>query len=463
MSDVLDKIVANKQREVALRKSNFPVSHIEKGLSKSTKSLFEAMSNERSDFIFECKKASPSKGLIRENFDLTEILKSYSQHASAISVLTDNKYFKGSFAHLKQVTETVKQPVLCKDFFIDTYQVVEARYYGADAILLMLSVLNDQQYIELARKASEFNLDVLTEVHDKLEMKRALELDAKIIGINNRNLKDLSIDLKTTTQLINSLNVQEKLGRVFISESGINNNQQVREIAPYVNGFLVGSSIMEKENINQQCKLLIYGRNKICGITEPTIAITASQAGAVYGGLIFYHKSKRNVSVEQALLITQESELEYVGVFVNHPLVDLVEIARKVGLSVVQLHGSEDLQYIEQLKHELPHIEIWKAIAVSGDLSDQQRIQLSNKNIDRFLLDSSYNGSFGGTGEAFAWHELQNINYSNFMLAGGLDISNIEEAIALKTYGLDINSGVEISPGVKSIKKISDLFGALHA
>ncbi|MEM7266937.1 MAG: bifunctional indole-3-glycerol phosphate synthase/phosphoribosylanthranilate isomerase, partial [Pseudomonadota bacterium] len=143
MANVLEKIVADKREEVAARKDALPLESFKANLVPSEKSLFAALSEPNAGFIFECKKASPSKGLIREHFDLDEILAAYTPYAAGISVLTDEKYFQGKFEYLAYVTERVAQPVLNKDFFVDTYQVYLARHYNADAVLLMLSVLND--------------------------------------------------------------------------------------------------------------------------------------------------------------------------------------------------------------------------------------------------------------------------------------------------------------------------------
>ena len=460
-SDVLQKIVANKRRELLLRKSLLSLEHLKKDLPNSKKSFFDALNTKKSDFIFECKKASPSKGLIRENYNLDEILDIYKDYASAISVLTDNRYFQGSFQHLQKVTKTVKQPVLCKDFFIDIYQVYEARYFGADAILLMLSVLSDEQYQVLADTAKTLDLDILTEVHDEDEMNRALNLEAKIIGINNRNLKDLSIDLSTTKFLLDNLSETNKQGRVFISESGINNHHQVRELAPLVSGFLIGSSIMAKPDIRRQCKKLIFGVNKICGLTDEQSAATAFEQGAIYGGLIFYPKSPRYVDINKASKIVNAAALDYVGVFVDESKQKLIDIANQLKLSVIQLHGSEDESYIKSIRQTLPQCEIWKAISVkSGSIDDTY---LHNKDIDRLLFDTYNEELVGGSGKIFDWSLLDSTNKQNIILAGGIDITNIEQAIQQKTYALDINSGVETHPGVKSNKKISEIFKALHA
>jgi len=365
-TNVLTEIVDNKRLEVADRKLKRPLLSIQKNLERSTRSFQQALSNEEADFIFECKKASPSKGLLREVFDLPEILTSYRTYASAISVLTDFHYFKGSFEHLQTVSQSVEQPVLCKDFFIDIYQVYEARSHGADAILLMLSVLSDEKYRELHKVAKEFNLDVLTEVHDSEELERALKLDAKIIGINNRNLKDLTINLSTTETLLQDLSSEQRSGRVFISESGISNHSDVLRLSPLVNGFLVGSSLMEKKDLNQQCRSLIYGNVKICGLTNHQSAQHADRIGASYGGLIFHPSSPRNITLETAHEVIKGIKMPFVGVFVNQDIDYVINIATELKLHAIQLHGEETIQFINKLRSKLLSklqcCEIWKAI-----------------------------------------------------------------------------------------------------
>jgi len=455
-SNILEKIVQNKHRELVARKQSISLAKLKENLKPSSRSLFDALNNEQSDFILECKKASPSKGLIREKFDLQEIVSVYKDYASAISVLTDFTYFQGSHQYLTEVSRTVKQPVLCKDFFIEPYQVFEARYHGADAILLMLSVLDDENYRKLAIVAEELNLDILTEVHNPDEMQRALKLDAKIIGINNRNLKDLSIDISTTENLINKLSEQDKLGRLFISESGISEHQQVIRLAPFVNGFLVGSSIMLDADIRKQCKKLIFGNIKICGLTNKEAAVTAYNNGAIYGGLIFHSESPRNITLEQALVITGSAPLKYVGVFVNESVENIVKIASELDLNVIQLHGDESSETINEIKNALPQCKIWKAISIK---SDAVHLALDNNgNIDKYLLDTYCTDSRGGSGKTFDWSIIDDSNRHRIVLAGGLNIYNIRKAQSLNTFALDINSGVEDEPGKKSVEKIEALF-----
>ena len=175
MLNVLQAIVEHRRETLA---NSADVSE----LSPSKKSFYDALKQPHFGFIMECKMASPSKGLIRPNFDLEEIVPIYNQYADAISVLTEDRFFRGSYANLKYVSQNTDKPVLCKDFFLEPKQVRQARYYGADAILLMLSVLNDQEYRACQEEAEKYYLDILTEVHNEEELDRALNLGAKIIG-----------------------------------------------------------------------------------------------------------------------------------------------------------------------------------------------------------------------------------------------------------------------------------------
>lgn len=465
MANILEKIVADKRIEIDALKIAKPLASFIDELTPTTKDMYAALrrteEKPEAGFILECKKASPSKGLIRPDFDVKGICQTYDKYAAAISVLTDEKYFQGNFDYLKLVTETVKCPVLNKDFFIDTYQVHLARYYGADAVLLMLSVLSDEEYLELASVAEQYNLAILTEISTEEERDRAIKLNAKMIGINNRNLRDLSTDIARTFDYAPTLPDD----RIIISESGIYNNAQVRELAPAVDGFLVGSSLMAMDNnayndIDLACRKLIYGNNKVCGLTAPEYAATAANAGARFGGLIFAEKSPRCISKEQALSIVQtQPQLEHVGVFVNHKRTDIVDLVKSLKLTAVQLHGDEDDAYIDALKAQLKEsdcelCQVWKAYALT-----EQVPELSTK-VDHHVLD----GKSPGSGQAFDWQMLTDSkqDLSNSLLAGGLNSENINFALAqltnLDLFGLDLNSGVETSPGIKCSEKLNEVF-----
>ncbi len=303
------------------------------------------------------------------------------------------------------------------------------------------------------------DLDILTEVHDESELDRAIALDAEIIGINNRNLKDLSIDLATTEKL----SKKAPSDRIIISESGIETRADINRLAPIVNGFLVGSSIMAKKDIRSQCKALVYGQVKICGITRAEDAISIDKNGALYAGFIFYPQSARYIEPEQALAIVSQISMRYVGVFVDEEISTVIDITRELGLFAVQLHGNESDSYIQSLKSalsssELENVEIWKATAVLTSVEIQ-----NNPVIDRYLLDTFSDKEKGGTGETFDWNLLKDINTSSLMLAGGIDINNIERALSQEVYGIDLSSGIEIEKGIKSSEKIAEIFSYIRA
>ncbi|OUR59615.1 bifunctional indole-3-glycerol phosphate synthase/phosphoribosylanthranilate isomerase [Colwellia sp. 39_35_sub15_T18] len=474
MVNILDKIVANRRIEIAALKKSKPLTSFIDELTPTTKDMYAALRRTKdkpaAGFILECKKASPSKGLIRPDFDVKSICQTYDKYAAAISVLTDEKYFQGNFDYLKLVTETVSCPVLNKDFFIDSYQVYLARYYGADAILLMLSVLSDEEYLELANVAEQYNLAVLTEISTTDERDRAIKLNAKMIGINNRDLRDLSTDIARTFDFAPSLPDD----RIIISESGIYSNAQVRELAPAVDGFLVGSSLMAMDNnayndIDLACRKLIFGNNKVCGLTAANYASAAAESGARYGGLIFAEKSPRCVTKEQALtIINAKAHLDYVGVFVNQPLTNnegtgIIDLVKSLNLAAVQLHGNEDDVYIKALKaqliaHNCPTCQIWQASAVLDKVPEL------SSNVTQHVLD----GKSPGSGHAFDWQVLADSeqDLSNSFLAGGLNNDNINLALAqltnLDLFGLDLNSGVETSPGIKSSEKLAQVFAQIR-
>lgn len=451
MAQVLTKIIEDKKDWLQARQKQQPLEQFLPLITPSDRDFYAALSGENTAFILECKKASPSKGLIRAHFDLNEIALVYRQYANAISVLTDEKYFQGNFDFLPQIRQQVSQPVLCKDFMIDRYQVYLARHYGADAILLMLSVLNDEEYRDLSLLAHELKMGVLTEVSNEHELTRALQLNAKVIGINNRNLRDLSTDLNRTKQLAPLI----PKGIRVISESGIYDHQQVRDLAHFAHGFLIGSSLMAQNNLELAVRSVLLGENKVCGLTRTCDAVAAYQAGAVFGGLIFVQGSARQLTLEQAQAIRAAAPLCYVGVFQNQSLELIVDYAHTLGLCAVQLHGQEDQAFIDALREQLASdIQIWKAYGVTDVLP-----QLLTK-VDRHLLDTQIGQQQGGTGKSFDWQLIQ--DPKKVMLAGGLNPQNAQQAAALGCLGLDFNSGVESAPGHKDPQKLQQVFSQLR-
>ncbi|ALB66973.1 Indole-3-glycerol phosphate synthase / Phosphoribosylanthranilate isomerase [Cronobacter dublinensis 1210] len=451
METVLAKIVADKALWVEARKAQQPLASFQNEIVPSARRFYDALQGARTAFILECKKASPSKGVIREDFDPARIAAVYKHHASVISVLTDEKYFQGSVEFLPIVSAIAHQPVLCKDFIIDPYQIYLARFYQADACLLMLSVLDDDQYRQLAAVAHSLSMGVLTEVSNEEELERAIRLEAKVVGINNRDLRDLSIDLNRTRELAPRLGH----GVTVISESGIHTYGQVRELSRFANGFLIGSALMEHDDLETAVRQVLLGENKVCGLTRPQDAQSAWEAGAVLGGLIFVPSSPRAVTDEQARAVIDAAPLRYVGVFRDAPLDDIAAKAQQLALSAVQLHGDEDQTYISALRASLPATTaIWKAQSVSHALP-ARNLQY----VDRYVLD---NGQ-GGSGVQFDWSLLEGQSLNDVMLAGGLGADNCVQAAQLGCAGLDFNSGVESAPGIKDSDKLAAIFRTLRA
>ena len=459
MPNVLEKIVIDKRQEIAKRKLDLPLASFIEQLTPSDRSFYDALAKPNAGFILECKKASPSKGLIRADFDLDEIIDAYKPYAACISVLTDEKYFQGKFEYLEYVRSQVSQPVINKDFFVDPYQIHLARHHNADAVLLMLSVLDDQEYKELATLAEHYHLDILTEVSNVEEVHRAVALQAKIIGINNRNLRDLSTDLATTEQLVPLIKSLANHEHVVISESGIYTHQDVRRLAPLVDGFLVGSSLMAEPNIRHAAKGLIYGQVKVCGTTSVEGAKLIEHSHASYAGLIFAEQSPRNLDLSAAEHIVQNVPFQYVGVFVNAPVLKVVEYATKLALVAVQLHGHEEQAYIDKLRTKLPsQCQIWLAKGVKDTLP-----ALTETQVDMFLLDCKVGEASGGTGQSFDWQMLTTLsNKEQIILAGGISPDNIKLAAQQGVAMLDLNSGVEVSPGNKSPEKLAQAFCQLR-
>lgn len=458
--EVLAKIVARKRVDVTARMEQTPLSSFASTLVPSDRSLLAALSRQGARFILECKRASPSKGLIREDFDAVAVARAYAPLADGVSVLTDGPYFGGSFEILETIRAHVPAPVLCKDFVLDPYQVYEARRHGADAVLLMMSVLDDDAARACLIAASELAIDCLVEIHDEAELARALALDARIIGINNRDLKTLRTDLAVTERLAGAV----PSDRIVVSESGVYTRADVDRLSPVADAFLVGTSLMAQPDLPGAVRRLLFGNVKICGLRDVATARAARDAGASYGGLIFVERSPRCIGFDDARTLTRTVDLAWVGVFVDAPLDVVVTQTMALGLRAVQLHGDEDEAYVTALRQRIgADVEIWRGVGVDVDCDDSPPMPASAVAADRVLFDAKANGQSGGTGRTFSWHTLsERPELAKAVLAGGLGPANITAARATAAWCLDVNSGVEDRPGHKSTAKIHALFSALR-
>lgn len=470
---ILDKIVeATKIRVAQEKEVETPeaVKAAALALPSDTGFPFEvALRQQDFNFICEVKKASPSKGIIAEDFPYLDIAKEYEvAGAAAISVLTEPDFFKGDKKYLQEIASTVKIPVLRKDFIIDEYQIYQAKVWGASAILLICACLDMPTLTKFRELADSLGLSSLVEAHDENEVQMAIDCGARIIGVNNRNLKDFTVDVQNSVRLRNL--VQDDV--IFVSESGLETPEDIQVLRDNNIGVaLMGETFMRSPNKVEKLAYL-YGptyytpKVKMCGISKVETIPAVVEAKPDYMGLVFA-PSKRQVTVDQAKTLVEElhkqytkrynngaeqsnnDEIKTVGVFVNETLDNLVSIATETNLDAVQLHGDEDEAFIQSLKGRT-NVEIWKAVQIRSAADAEAWIDSS---ADMLLFDAYHKDERGGTGEVFDWSCLD-VFERPFMLAGGIDSTNVARAIrTVRPYGIDISSGIE-TEGVKDNEKI---------
>ena len=471
---ILDTIVEATKIRVAQEKqveSPEAVKAAALALPSDTGFPFEAaLCQQDFNFICEVKKASPSKGIIAEHFPYLDIAKEYEvAGAAAISVLTEPDFFKGDKKYLQEIASTVKIPVLRKDFIIDEYQIYQAKVWGASAILLICACLDVPTLTKFRELADSLGLSSLVEAHDEKEVQMAIDCGARIIGVNNRNLKDFTVDVQNSVRLRNL--VQDDV--IFVSESGLETPEDIQVLRDNNIGVaLMGETFMRSPNKVEKLAYL-YGptyytpKVKMCGISKVETIPAVVEAKPDYMGLVFA-PSKRQVTVDQAKILVEElhrgyakkygSDTEHdkndtiktVGVFVNETVDNLVTIANEANLDAVQLHGDEDEAFIQSLK-ERTNVEVWKAIQIRTAADTEKWIDSS---ADMLLFDAYHKDERGGTGEVFDWSSLDAFERP-FMLAGGIDSTNVARAIrTVRPYGIDISSGIETN-GVKDDEKIT--------
>ncbi|WP_297527065.1 indole-3-glycerol phosphate synthase TrpC [Thiohalobacter sp.] len=262
LPDILERILARKREEIAGRSARLPEAALRERLRDAppprgfVTALETRVHAGQPAVIAEIKKASPSKGVLREDFRPADIARSYEAGGAAcLSVLTDEDFFQGRDAYLQQAREACSLPVLRKDFMLDPWQVLEARMIGADCILLIVAALDDAQLRTLTDLAHELGMDVLVEVHDAAELERALALPARLVGINNRDLRSFEVSLDTTLDLLDRIPAD----RLVVTESGIHTPADVARMrAADVNAFLVGEAFMRAEDPGSELRRLFF-------------------------------------------------------------------------------------------------------------------------------------------------------------------------------------------------------------
>jgi len=259
-ADFLKTIAKHKLEILASKKAYYEnlIKHMKPSGQRRYEIFKKAISKPgQINLIAEIKKASPSAGLIREDFNVTKIARIYiKNNAAAISVLTEDKYFLGKFAYLAKVSENCKVPLLMKDFIVHEYQIYEGLFYGASAVLLIVAMLSDKQLKELMNLAHSLGLDCLVEAHDELEVKRALQAGAEIIGVNNRHLQSLKVDVNNCLALIPKI----PKGIVIVAESGLKTHEDIRRVEEAgAHAVLIGETFMRSPDIGDKIKEVMYG------------------------------------------------------------------------------------------------------------------------------------------------------------------------------------------------------------
>ena len=440
---MLEAILARKRADVAARLAGVTLS-----ATPTRRSLRAALARPGARFIMEVKKASPSAGMLSA-IDAGEQARAYAGAADAISVLTDGPYFGGSLDDLRAVRAVYDGPILAKDFIVDPRQVAEARIAGADAVLAMLSVLGDEPARAVIAAAEALGMDVLVEAHDEEEVRRAVALGAPLIGINNRDLRTLEVDLAVTERLAPLVPPD----RLIVAESGIGDRCDVARLAPHADAFLVGTALMRAARPEEAARALAFGRVKVCGLTNAADLDMSVRAGATHGGLVMVPGTPRAVTHAQAeaILAKSRSKCRIVGIFRDADPATIDAAARGLGLHAVQLHGDEEVGAVRAL---LPaETEIWAAVRVgAGSIGPRT-------GADRLLFDSGG----GGTGRRFDWSRVaRRRDLKSGLLAGGLNPANAAAAARLGAYALDVGSGLEAVPGWKDSNRTSAFFEALR-
>jgi len=451
---ILLEIVSHKKKELAKRQAKMPLSKLKKQVKLSDRDFRTALLRKDISLIAEIKKASPSAGVLRKGlFNVSKIANLYeASNTQGISVITDKSFFHGELEYLSKArAATVHTPLLCKDFIIDEYQIFEARKYGADAVLLIAAILSKEEIEKFIKTAKSLIMDCLVEVHTEEELKMVLDTDAEIIGINNRDLNNFKVNIKTTDHLCKKI----PRNKIVVSESGISSKAALRKLPQKVDAVLVGSALMKEKYPQNKIKSIFGSRKpllKICGVQSSKEALHCQKLGVDFIGLNFVPASQRRVSYQLAAQIIKEvrkqkkNALKVIGVFQDHEVSEINKAAEHLDLDYVQLSGAEPLSLLKKINKD-----VIKGISIKRK-SDLNKAKKYYPRVAHVLLDSKLPGS----GQSFDHLLLKNFDLPYF-LAGGINQDNLAETInTYQPYVVDIASGAETA-GKRDLKKISKL------
>ncbi len=454
----LDVILSDKKQELESLKKIISLKELKQKVANTSLTVRDFKksleNNSKISLIAEIKKASPSLGDINIDINIKKQAKIYeSAGASAISVLTD-KHFKGEISFLKEVKKVTNTPILRKDFIFDPYQIYESYLAGADALLLIATVLDQKTLSALVDLTHKLGMECLVETHTKEDVEKALKTNAKVIGINARDLKTFEVNLDTAKNLAKEI----PKDRLIVAESGIEARKDVERLAEAgVKVILVGTTLMKASNVRVKIKEFCINvkkipKIKICGITSKKDALAVAKLKPDYLGFIFDKESKRYIKPEVAREIISSvrkihgNKINFVGVFVDEDIKKVKQIVKNCGLNVVQLHGEESTEYVPKLKKIC---EVWKVIMIKKS-SDKNKVKKYYKVTDKILFDAGK-----GSGQEVNLSLLKN-EYID-ILAGGLGNENIKSILGkISPDIVDANSKLESAPGKKDIDLVKE-------
>ena len=460
----LEKMRMVKEAEISAAKKQLPLAKIKKNIKKASHSFAKALRRKNGiALIAEFKKSSPSAGSINSKAGLEKFAKLFGKYADAISILTEKKFFSGKTDFTRTAKRFTSKPVLRKDFIIDAYQVYEARYYRADAVLLIANMLPEKKLRELTALTESLGMDALVECDDASSLRKALASGSELIGINNRNLNTMEEDFSKTRRLAKIIPASKRKKMILVSESSISTRKQVESLKGVADAVLVGTSIMNAPVPEVKLKELT-GKTliKFCGTTSKKDALGAVKLGADLIGLNFYKKSPRFVTAAGARKIADavRGKVLVAGVFVNMEKSGVKKIAKAVGLNVLQFSGNETPAYVKSFKSfGLPVI---KAIHVR----DAHSVSRAAKyDADFVMLDSFSEGLYGGTGKRIDFGLMgknKKIKGKKVVFSGGLNAENVGRVIRqFSPLMVDVCSGIEAKPGRKSFSKMKSFISSV--
>ncbi|MBI3039412.1 hypothetical protein HYY75_10260 [bacterium] len=428
--------------------------------------------------IGEFKTSSPSRGVIRKVFDFPTAIKELGSFSEAISILTEPHRFGGEMGRLVDSRKYTSLPLLRKDFISDPYDIAESASLGADAVLIILSAISDQDAETLLKACEYYGIDALLETHNESELPRAVLLAQRwrervAIGVNSRNLENLMVDLSLgfsrlneLKKLLESANLQ---GVPIVAESGIESPEDAKTVSEVANAVLVGSALMSSDSISTEAERL-FGRRvllekpwiKLCGFTRAQDVQAALTNGADSVGFVMTPGFARSLSLKDFLglkndpilsPVSRELKKRAVAVTVNPSDSDIEKLVDLGEFLTIQLHGDESSSRVSEIKHRFG-LRVIKALTLRSREEARESLSLP---ADLILWDGirpEARQAQGGTGHPWNFELAEGICTERVILGGGIKVENLQIVASTKVSGIDCSSGIETSPGLKSVEKI---------